>query len=769
MLFKNVRRTFQKRFLQLIGIGFMVLLSSLFYTSMNYSLDGLKDPTFKFFTEANQEDFSIDIYPFLMEDEFEYVMNNCGIYEYFDLNTLKQVNSACYKSVMDRRINAIESEYSFELELREFKQVSSNTHKYYFMNDMKEINKSYFEEGKKPTTGEIALTPYYAKSNNLEIGDTITIQNVEYKISGYVLFPDYTLPMIGQSFLIDNTLQSFALLEDSEYDNLKYEALHYYISGTGDVGKLKDLLDSDIDFIINATKTEYQLRSGGIYTEIKSGKAFAVGISLVIATISILVIGMIVNRIIQKERNQIGLLKAIGYTNREITKPYLILLTIVSLPMLLLGYFIGLYVALPFRNIFNKFYLLPEAPIEQSLSVVIVSVVLPLTFILVLVYFLINYLLRATPLEMMSPKRIAVNKYMVKLTKYFKKFDIKTRFKYSMVFQSMGKFIVFIFGILFATMMLTYSFASVGIFDKMIFDYYENVEYEYEGYCEYQGCPEVEGEYTLLIPNASHEEQVVSILGLAKDNELHKLHDKRNNEITIELNEDEVIISEYMKRLLGIKVGETIEIKAQEKTFDVKVVDVADIFTGSYVYMDKAYLNKILDLDEEYSNKVYSKSALNVDDFAAVVVKEDVLGQALMMSEFMNISLTMMVVFSGVIGFIILYVILSLTIEDNFYTISLLKVMGFNKKEVNNMVINSYLIYSIIVYILSIPVAYGLLKLMEVMLVRYFNMVMPFELSLFYCILGLIIVVIMYLLGTIDAKRKIQKISLQESLKMYQE
>ncbi|QVK20674.1 hypothetical protein KHQ82_10250 [Mycoplasmatota bacterium] len=495
----------------------------------------------------------------------------------------------------------------------------------------------------------------------------------------------------------------------------------------------------------------------------------AIVLGLFIATISIFVIGMVVSRIIQKERNQIGLLKGLGFTNSEITVPYVLLLAIISLPLLTLGYYLGYVLASPAKSVFLEFYLLPDLAIKHSVGVILVAIIVPFTFILLLSYGLINFLLRATPLEMMLPKQQKTNKYILRVNKYLKRFDIKKRFKFSMVFQSTGKFFVFIIGIVSASYMLIFSFMSLDIFDALIYDYYNNVEYVSEGYCEYTGCPiDIDGEYAVIMPSASYEDSVISLYGLEPDNTLHKLYNSKGDEITSSLDEG-VVISEYMKRMEGVSVGDDIRVNVNNKSFTVEVVDVAYIFTGSTVYIDRSTLNEYLGLEKDYANLIYSDSILESDNFLGVSIKEDVLSQAESMQKFMNVSFIGFIITAAALGFIILYLIMSLTIEDNFYQISLLKVMGFDKLEVNDLVINSYLIYAVITYIVSLPIIYFSVKLMEIIYVKLFGLVMVFKLTPLFALLGLLIVIGMYFVGTIDAKRKIDKISLQESLKMYQE
>ena len=115
------------------------------------------------------------------------------------------------------------------------------------------------------------------------------------------------------------------------------------------------------------------------------------------------------------------------------------------------------------------------------------------------------------------------------------------------------------------------------------------------------------------------------------------------------------------------------------------------------------------------------------------------------------------------IAVIIMFVLTSLTIEDNTYSISLLKVIGYNKKDVNSMILDSYKIYTIIAYLIVLPLTVVSMSFGMKYLASEFGMILPVQLNLLQAILVFVIVLIIFYLGTFSAKRKINKISLQET------
>ena len=105
------------------------------------------------------------------------------------------------------------------------------------------------------------------------------------------------------------------------------------------------------------------------------------------------------------------------------------------------------------------------------------------------------------------------------------------------------------------------------------------------------------------------------------------------------------------------------------------------------------------------------------------------------------------------------------TVERNYYAISLLKVLGYSRREVNSMILDSYLVYSLLCYALSMPIALATLGagagVPAGVRVGHPLEFAPLDMSRgSRC---------SWRLGHYASRRKIERISLQEVLKSYGE
>lgn len=740
--------------------------------------------------ETNQEDFSIEIIDGLMPNELKYIHpSKQAEYATYRLMELKKVDYGLYKGILKSREEAFLEQYlGYELEVRSFKDidfdVADESHTIRLFRPAELINLTYVSSGRLPKgPHEIAVNDVYARHNNLSIGDSMVIGNEHYVVTGFVMFSDMNLPMLGTEFILDSSKITIGTVDARTYEKLKGEE-KFYIAGKAQdesvMDTFKDAVIDDVkehealDFITQVVPTENQLRSGMIYEELRMGKAATLGICIFIASIAVMIVGILISKILKNEKVQIGVLKALGYLPSEIAVAYILLLLFIGVPMLLLGHYCGMVAAQPMKAFYLEFYLLPNEPITTQPIVFVTAVFVPLIFILGVSFYMIRSMLSKDTIDLL---KVGGEEKMPRFAKWvgnsLKGVKAQTKFKYTFIFKNTSKFILFFWGIMFSGMLILMSFMMVDFFDKMTIEQYQNTNYVYDGYLDpSKPKPKVKSgeEKFLTIGNAFYEGEVISLRGLEVPNELYKLHNKKGEEITHKLSEG-VVVNQSFSIAYGAKVGDELMIEIGDEVYTKEVVAISRDYGDNVVYLEitELSLNATENKSKRLFNGVYSTQALDEDMYLSVSNKYDIMNQAEMMQGFIKVAVYSMVGSAIFISALILYVLTTMTVEDNYYNISLLKVMGYNKKEVNNMILNSYLIYAIFTYLVSVPLTYLCTQVMVQYFSAAFGLVMPLEMQLWHIPVGLVIVIAIFEIGTFSAKRHIQKVSLQEVLKAYRE
>lgn len=777
MLYKSVFKHFLRRGFQVALLSFIMIMSAFIFVVMGYSIKALKDPSEAYFDDYNQEDFNVVMFEQIMPFDRE-SLDPSSIGDSVSLSELYHHDENVFDALILNRIDAYEDSFaSTMLEERLHKDLYYDLdgvqHFMRIMTDMDAINQTYVMEGRKPETAqEIALTKVYADANGLDLGDDITFHEKDYEITGFVLFPDYTLALFGNEFIINNETRTLALLSDEAFRTLP-EELGVTLAGvfTGGTEKTqKDLTGHDLPFVINTSLTSQTIRSGAIYDEIAGSEAIGLILSLVIASIAVLIVAIMVSRMLFEQRGAIGILKALGYTKKEIAFPYLLFVLILALPGLLIGYVLGLYIATPLKDLFAGIYLLPDDPVEPSLAIFFQSIGIPLIFLLLLGYAVVMRLLKEHPVDLMRPPIDRASEKVSKMPKLFRRLPLLKRIRHAYIWRHKSRFAVFVLGVFTAIYLILIALSMTNVFDRMFKDYYDSIDVTYMAYCEsYTACTtDVSHELVLEIHHVMQDEKSVTVVGLDPESTLHPLFEN-GREITDKLSRDGVIITRSIAMETGIGKGERITLSYGNISIEKDVLGIQDELGAAKVYVSRRALSDELSLgmSENLGNVLYATEEPS-GDFVTVINVRDLVDQSKDMSNLMVYMSIVMTISAMAIGIVVLVLIIVLSIEHYSYDISLFKVIGYDDNEVKGIFVNSYVLYVGLIYFFSLPLAWLTIKAMVWYMATQYGMIFPMALSFEMILLSFVGSVLIFLVAVPITYRKITNMSLADALKIYQ-
>lgn len=743
MIGKNVFRLIKKKKFQIVGICLIIFLSSFIYVGMYNAINSIEKSLKEFVAECNREDYS------------------CDVIEYDDCN----------------KINDFKNYYDLdEVELRKSKDIhfdyKDESYKIRALTDQKVIDLTKVEKGRKPiNNNEIGLPKVFLESNNLRIGDTIQINQKNYLIVSEVLFPDYTVLMFNKEPVIDNKRITVCLFTKEEYQSLKGNEI-IKISIKTD----KELLEEDVlDKFTNVSsvvKTSNNMTSGYIDNEIIMTKKTMAPLCIVICLIAVIITIIIIYKILQSEKKEIGVLKALGYKNCEIIRPYLLFVIIISSIGLILGAIIGTISSQKIIDLFAMFYLFPNEGVKFEYSVYFIGVLVPFIIFCVLSYIIVYRLINKKPLELLKNINSKESSFFTKnINKLFKKLNTFNKFKYSFLLKEKGKFYTLILSMLFSSLLITVTLMMAGLYDKMTAGVYNNFDYEYEAATEIReddALPDCYYEKALNIP-IKYNKKVVTLKGLEPDNKLYKIQNDKSEDVTNNLSsESSVVVTKSFALLNDIKKGDTIKLVINKKEKEFHVTDISKQYGTPEIYISREVLSDLcLGNCNDLYNMIFTKEKPNSEEFEYIISKEALINQSKTMQKFILISVITLGIVSILIASIVIATLSSLTVEGNYYNIALLKMLGYTKKEIKRLIFSTFCSYSIITYLLSAAFFSKFLVQFMRDLSKEFDIVLPFEFRMWQLIIGLLIVILIYYIGTASSKRKLDKIALQEVIKEY--
>ncbi|WP_299869690.1 ABC transporter permease [uncultured Roseobacter sp.] len=235
------------------------------------------------------------------------------------------------------------------------------------------LNVPLLVQGRFPNpmvTDEVVVNAPFAAANGFEPGDSFSAnlrgQKRALTIVGTVLSPEFVYTIGPGALMPDNT--SFGIIWMSE---LAAAAAFDMTGAFNDVAivvaaglptapvidAVDDLLEPYGGF--GAYDRTTQQSDAFLDAEISQLKGMAAILPPIFFGIAGFLVSMVLSRIIALERSEIGLLKAIGYSNTEVCLHYLMLAGLIALAGVLLGWGAGTVLARSMANQYAQFFNFP--------------------------------------------------------------------------------------------------------------------------------------------------------------------------------------------------------------------------------------------------------------------------------------------------------------------------------------------------------------------------------------------------------------------------
>lgn len=628
------------------------------------------------------------------------------------------------------------------------------------------INKLTLFEGKFPKTeNEIVLDRIFAKSNNINLEDKVKIDNIEFKVVGTISAPDYSSLFKNNTDLMMNTTDfGIGFVNYDTFNQLanNYNT-NYNYSYIGDKDEIKDFLINEGVSLVNLLPKESNQAISFLLNDMGSDvPAIKVLIYIVIVIIAFVFVVLASNNI-DVDAKSIGTLKALGYTNNEIIMHYLKLPVFITLVSALIGNLLGYTMFItPFKDIYYTTYSLPPLNLNLNLEAFVLTTIIP-----IIIMFLVNYIMLRKKLNFKTIKflRKDINTSKRRNIKLPTWLSFKNRFRVRVLIDNLGSFVILFFGIYLASLILLF---AIGL-EPMLNNYEKKVrDTTVSNYQYIINTPVPLDEYNLT---QYQMKTYYEIGGKDVDVTFVGLNDTEKYYKNLELkNLDEgIVISDSLALKLDIQIGDIVEFKDEnrDKNYKFKIADIYEYRAGFSAFVKQKDLNKLLELPEGYFNVYLSDEKLDIDKkfLISEISKDDVASVANQMLKSFDELLDAVVVFAIVIYLVLMYVLTKVIIEKNSLSISLMKVFGYNNKEIKRIYLNATSVSVIASLFLVMPlegITFGfIMKYAMARIEGYIEVVVPISI---FAIVILIGVLTYFAINKLHIN-KINKIAMSDVLK----
>lgn len=401
----------------------------------------------------------------------------------------KQEDANFMSSKKIENIEALEAK--FNLSIEETKSIDCNlsdNKTLRIFSENTKVNLPAIIEGKPLSDGDILIDPSYAKANRLKIGDSIEIYNKNFIISGLMSLPNYIYPLKTESDIM-NDPKSFgiAVISKKDFNNLNKGNSLYAIRFNGDrnnlddkISQFKDYLKNNNIIILNWMNVADNPRVTYFTAKLQGIDSMSSSMPVAILLLTCILTGIVMVRMLEKEAIIIGTLYALGYKKIEIIKHYLLYPMIISLLGGILGTLLGLLTLKPMMTFYVSYFNIPVDTLSFDITYIIISILLPIVFLIVSSYFIVNKSLKNSPVDLMKGGREKNKIGFIERKVKLDKLNFKTKFKIRELLRSLPRSSFLLLGIIMSTMLLLMGFTAKSSMDSLIKDSFNDAfKYNY--------------------------------------------------------------------------------------------------------------------------------------------------------------------------------------------------------------------------------------------------------------------------------------------------
>jgi len=267
------------------------------------------------------------------------------------------------------------------------------------------------------------------------------------------------------------------------------------------------------------------------------------------------------------------------------------------------------------------------------------------------------------------------------------------------------------------------------------------------------------------------ESKVVNIIGVEKNTEMYGFRDEHGNEVILE--EGGMLISSNLANSLNLKIGDKVLVHnyiPNKEEIYIEIKGIINQSLGINGYMELNYMSRTL-TNYNAVNGVYInadnniiKDLENVKNISSVKSSQEMKDVFYEYLDLMIISIVYMLIFSGILGFVIIYSMSVMSINERKMEFSSLRVLGFGKNEIFGIILKENALMSIIGIIYGIPLGYVFVDYLGRMFTTdLYTLNLPVGIS--QVILSIIFTIICLTGAQLATYRKISKLDFIEALK----
>jgi len=599
----------------------------------------------------------------------------------------------------------------------------------HIVNDIHMVSGSYFSGSDER---EVIVNARFCEANDLSVGDsfiaTINERRERLRIVGTAYSPEYVYPVRNaQQMVPDNKGFAIVFVKQS------------FAEGAFNMGSATNSIaglvrpGTNVDVVLERAKRvlepygvyfdygrDMQLSNHYLSEEIKGLEGSAIITPLVFLIIAGVILHVIMSRIAQMQRTQIGLLCALGYSRLRVLLHYLGFAAVVAALGSVSGALLGQFLAQKMTQIYILFYRFPVLESRFYPDIFATALVIGAGACALGAAMAVRRVASLEPARAMRPPAPPTGR-RVMLERFgflWKRLSLETRTTIRNVVRCRARTFLTVMGVAFATLIMVMGLAANDFFDLLMDFQFNQVDRSdlhvdlitersldaVREVARIDGVRHAEGllQYGFEFRNGRRKKTVL-VVGLPQQSRLHRLYDPSGRRINVP--SEGLLVPERLTKGLDLAIGDHFTADPYVRGKDdveLAIRGTVEQYLGLTAYADCEYLRRVLGEPASVNGLLVSVERGKLDSVidrledmpgvSATVSNERIMtGFMDSIAQTMRIMTLAQALFAAVTAFAVIYNASTISIAERTRELASMRALGFDRDEVASIGTNDIL------------------------------------------------------------------------------
>jgi putative ABC transport system permease protein len=669
-----------------------------------------------------------------------------------------------------------------------------------------ELNRLFLRTGRWLTPGrhgEVLVGEAFAEANLLQPGDLVSLllngRRQQVRIAGIVLSPEFIFESRPGTALPDNRTYGVFWMPYKELASaFDLDGAFNYLSLTLAPGASERPVIAELDRLLTPYGGRGAYGRGDhpshirVTDEIRVQRILSIGFPLVFLSVAAFMTNAVLSRLLALQREQIAILKAFGFTNRQIVTHYLKFAFVMVAGGTVLGGIGGIVLGHRLVEFYHRFFRFPELAFRLDHTAFPLALLVTAAAATAGVFSAVRRAARLPPAEAMRPEPPAnYRPALVERTGIAPFFSHTFRIAVRNLERKPSQALFTVAGLALATgLLIVPNCFRDGIAEVMDFQWdvvqrqdlsvglvEPNSDQVRHLFRQLPGVVTVEPMRQAFVRiSCGHQRRQLAIQGLPENGLHNRVIDESTHQI--ELPPQGLVVSAKLAEVLGARPGDDVVVEVLEGKRPVRTVrlmGLAEDFSGMAAYMDLRALNWLLgegDVITGASVKIdaahrgeFMRALKGIPRVSWVAIKESLRDNfRRTTAESIGLIQRIYLVFATVVAFGVVYNNARISLAERARELATLRVVGFSRREVGAVLVTELVILGLIAVPLGLLLGTGfatvILKAVNTETVR-----LPLVLTTSNYAFAALIVTVASTLSALSVLRKLNQLNLVSVLK----